>query len=116
MIYLIDDDRSVLRGYELFLSSAKIEYKSFENPKDFLSHFISGSSDLLILDLNLPEMSGLDLLKRLEEDGISIPVIVVTAFDDFPSRKICKEFGVKAFLRKPVDGETLVDIIKYNLQ
>jgi FixJ family two-component response regulator len=116
MIYLIDDDRSVLRGYELFLSSAKIEFKSFENPKDFLCHFISGSGDLLVLDLNLPEINGLDLLKRLEDDGISIPVIVVTAFDDWSSRKTCKEFGVKAFLRKPVDGETLVDIIKFSLQ
>ncbi len=61
-------------------------------------------------------MSGFDVLKKLEDDGISLPVIVVTAFDDYSTREKCKDFGVKAFLRKPVDGETLIDIIKYNLQ
>ncbi len=116
MIYLIDDDISVLRGYELFLRSASIECKSFNNPKDFLSLSVSGNGDLLILDLNLPEMSGFDVLKKLKDDGISLPVIVVTAFDDYSTREKCNDFGVKAFLRKPVDGETLIDTIKYNLQ
>ncbi len=102
MIYLIDDDISVLRGYELFLRSAKIECKSFENAKDFLIFSWSGNGDLLILDLNLPEMNGFDVLKKLEDGGISLPVIVVTAFDDlFHQETNAKIFGVKAFLRKP---------------
>ena len=116
MIYLIDDDHSVLRGYELLLTSAKMECTSFEDANEFFDVYKADVGDLLILDLNLPGMSGFDILKKFTEDDIHIPVIVVTAFDDPSSRKKCKEYGVKVFLRKPVDGETLIDIIRYNLQ
>ena len=116
MIFLIDDDYSVRRGYELFLMSAKMECTSFENANEFLNIYTPDKGDLLILDLNLPGMNGFDVLKKFEQDGIHIPVIVVTAFDDPLSRKKCKEYGVKVFLRKPVDGETLIDIIRDNLQ
>ena len=116
MIFLIDDDQSVRRGYELFLMSAKMECTCFENALEFFDVCRPGKGDLLILDLNLPGMSGFDVLKRFEQDNIQIPVIVVTAFDDPSSRKKCKDYGVKVFLRKPVDGETLIDIIRYSLQ
>jgi CheY-like chemotaxis protein len=116
MIFLIDDDHSVRRGYELFLMSARMECKSFENANEFLGTCSPGKGDLLILDLNLPGISGFDVLKKFAQDNIHIPVIVVTAFDDPSSRKKCKDYGVNVFLRKPVDGETLIDIIRYNLQ
>jgi FixJ family two-component response regulator len=115
MIYLIDDDISVRRGFDLFLKSASLELKSFERAEDFLLAVKPELYDILILDLHLPGMSGIDLLKRLADDGIQIPVIVVTAFDDRQSRESCRKYGVKAFLRKPVDGEALIDTIKYNL-
>jgi len=69
--------------------------------------------DTIVLDLNLPGIGGCDLLKKLDQDGIHFPVIVVTAFDDPQSRETCKQYGVKAYLRKPVDGEALIDMIKY---
>jgi FixJ family two-component response regulator len=113
MIYLIDDDKSVRRGFELFLKSEEMEYKSLESAEVFLSQYNSDSADIIVLDLSLPGMSGCDLLKRLDSDGIYIPVIVVTAFDDPQSRECCRKFGVKAYLRKPVDGTALIDTIKY---
>jgi FixJ family two-component response regulator len=116
MIYLIDDDHAVLRGYELFLRSAKLECKAFDKANEFLFYYVPREGDLLILDLNLPETNGFEVLKRLSEENNTIPVIVVTSYDDYQSRKTCKDYGVKAFLRKPVDGETLIDIIRYNLQ
>jgi len=115
MIYLIDDDRSVRRGFEMFLKSAEMDHKSFENAEDFLSVVNPGEKDVLILDLHLPGMNGGDLLKKMNQDNIHIPVIVVTAFDDVQSREYCRQYGVKAYLRKPVDGEALSDMIKYIL-
>ena len=115
MIYLIDDDISVRRGFDLFLRSASLDLISFGRAEDFLSVVKPELNDLLILDLNLPGMSGSDLLQKLDQDGIHIPVIVVTAFDDAQSRESCRYYGVKAYLRKPVDGEALIDMIKYNL-
>jgi two-component system, LuxR family, response regulator FixJ len=113
MIYLVDDDKSVRRGFELFLKSEGLEYKSSELAQDFLSEFKPGKADLLILDLSLPGMNGCDLLEKLSSEGINIPVIVVTAFDDQHNREFCRQHGVKAYLRKPVDGNALMDTIKY---
>lgn len=116
MIYLIDDDMSVRRGFELFFKSAGMEYKSFTCADEFLLTFKPETNDLIVLDLNLPGMKGNDLLKHLKNQVTQIPVIVVTAFDDEQKREDCRQYGIKAYLRKPVDGEALIDIIKYNLQ
>ena len=115
MIYLIDDDKSVRRGFEMFLKSAEMDNRSFGNAEDFLSVVKPGEKDILILDLHLPGINGCDLLKKMNLDNIHIPVIVVTAFDDLQSRECCRQYGVKAYLRKPVDGEALSDMIKYIL-
>jgi len=115
MTYLIDDDISIRRGFDLFLKSASLDLQSFERAEDFLATIKPQPNDLLLLDLHLPGMSGIDLLKNLSANGLQIPVIVVTAFDDKQSQEICKRYGVKAYLRKPVDGEALIDLIKYSM-
>jgi two-component system, LuxR family, response regulator FixJ len=115
MIYLIDDDKSVRRGFGMFLKSAGYDFRSIESSDDFMPLFKPVTGDLIVLDLSTPGIGGYDLLKKLDETGISIPVIVVTSLDDPHRRESCRKFGVKAFLRKPVDGEALIDIIKYNL-
>jgi FixJ family two-component response regulator len=115
VIYLIDDDKSVRRAFEIFLKSAGMDYQSFGSANEFLSVYKQAEMDLLILDLNLPGMNGRDLLKKFDFEGIHLPVIVVSASDDAISREICRQLGVKAYLRKPVDGEALLDTIKYNL-
>jgi FixJ family two-component response regulator len=116
MIYLIDDDKSVRRGFELFFRSAGMNFKSIESAEDFLLYFKPDKNDLIILDLSLPGMTGCELLKKFEEQGIHLPVIVVTSFDEPASRESCKKYGVKAFLRKPVDSEALIDLIKFHMK
>jgi FixJ family two-component response regulator len=115
MIFLIDDDQSIRSAFDLFIESLGLEFMSFETAEAFLSNAIPTGSDLLILDLSLPGMSGLDLLKRFSLEKIQVPVIIVTAFDNAQSREACMMYGVKAFLRKPVDGAALFDLIKNNV-
>jgi len=114
MVYLIDDDKSVRRGFELFLKSAGMDYKSFESADSFSTLVEPKIDDTIILDLNLPGTSGCEFLQILRSKKNDVPVIVVTAFDDLQSRTKCRELDVKAYLRKPVDGEALIDIIKFN--
>ena len=95
MVFLIDDDKSVRRGFGIFLTS------SVHPDVD----------DTIILDLNLPGTSGCDFLKGFRANNMDTAVIVVTAFDDPQTRRLCSEYGVKAYLRKPVDGEILIDLI-----
>jgi two-component system, LuxR family, response regulator FixJ len=115
MVYLIDDDESVRRAFTLFLNSANIDHQCFGNASDFLTKFKPDRKDLLVLDLNLPGMNGIDLLKKLIPNENQLSVIVVTANDETQSREYCRKFGVKAFLRKPVDAEALLDIISYHI-
>jgi FixJ family two-component response regulator len=115
MIYLIDDDKSVRRGFELFFKATGMEYASFESADEFLAKITPELKDIIVLDLHLPGMSGIDFLKKHDLEGTHLNVIVVTAFDDPYSREYCQQYGVKAYLRKPVDGEALMDIIKFNM-
>ena len=115
MIYIIEDDKSVISAFELFLESADMEFKSYCSAENFLSFFQPDANDMLILDLNLPGMNGCDLLKKFEHAGLKTPVIVVTAHDDPSSHESCRQYGVKAYLRKPVDGEALIKIIQKHL-
>jgi FixJ family two-component response regulator len=116
VIYLIEDDMSVRRSFEIFLESAGLQFKSFESTESFLSGDMPSANDLLLLDINLPGMNGLDLLSRLSRENGNTPAIVITALDDAQIREGCKRCGVKAFLRKPVDVEALLDLIKYHYQ
>jgi len=116
MIYIIDDNVNVRRAFETLLESAELEYKSFGSANSFLSGEMPTANDLIVLDINLPEINGLDTLKKFSAENRFIPVIVVTATDDEKIRECCRKYGVKAFLRKPVDGEALIDLIKYHIQ
>ena len=116
MIYIIEDDISVRRSFEFFLESAGLEYRSFESAISFLSDWKPTLNDLLVLDINLPVMSGLDLINKFSQENKQIPVIVVTAGDDEFSRESCHKYGVKAYLQKPVDGRLLMNLIKNNTQ
>jgi FixJ family two-component response regulator len=115
MVYLIDDDESVRRAFTLFLNSAKIDHQSFMSADDFLSVFKPGEKDLLVLDLNLPGKKGIELLNDIKGMKVPLTVIVVTANDEPKNREYCRQFGVKAYLRKPVDAEALLDIINYSI-
>jgi FixJ family two-component response regulator len=113
MIAIVEDDVSVREAVEALFQSAGLECQSFGSSEDFLSGFRPGVKNILVLDLNLPGISGYDLLKRIVLDKMDISVIVTTAFDENDSREFCMNYGVKAYFKKPVDGETLLDIVNY---
>ena len=113
MIAIVEDDVSVREAVEALFHSAGLECQSFSSSEDFLTGFRPGIKDVLVLDLNLPGISGYDLLKRIFQDKMNVSVIVTTAFDENGSREFCMNYGVKAYFRKPVDGDALIDIIKF---
>jgi len=116
MVYIVDDDQHVRDGFTVLLKSAGYECSAFDSAEEFLKNYKKQARDLLILDMHLIGINGCTLLEKLEEEGLHLPVIVITAFDEPKYRECCREYGVLAFLRKPVDGEALLDIIKYNLE
>jgi FixJ family two-component response regulator len=113
MIYIIDDDRNVRDGYMMLLKSAGFKCSSFESAEEFLKNYNAGENDLLILDIHLPGMNGCSLLELIRENNMHLPVIIITAYDEQATRTSAKNYGAIAYLRKPVDGTALIDVIRY---
>ena len=116
MIHIIDDDQNVREGYEILLKSADFKSKSYTCLEEFLKNCLLGDDDLLILDLHSKDSTGCDLLENLKKEKINLPVIVITAYDNQTTRDCARKYGAIAYLRKPIDGEALIDIINYKLK
>jgi FixJ family two-component response regulator len=110
VINIIEDDKSVQRGYQLLLRSANLESKTFDSADCFLKTRPC-ESDILILDIHMYGMDGVELLAHLEETNVHIPVIVVTAFDEEKSRTQAEHYGVLGYLIKPFNPEELLKLI-----
>lgn len=115
MVYLIDDDQYVRRGLGMLLRSAALESISLGSAEEFLAIYQPADHDLLILDMHMPGMDGCGLLKYLNDHRMSIPVIIITGYDEPSSRDCAKQHGAIAYLHKPIDGEALIDLIKFSI-
>jgi FixJ family two-component response regulator len=115
MIYIIDDDKSVRDGFLMLLNSAGFKCCSYKSAEEFLDLDEFGDNDLLLLDMHLTGMNGCDLLDKLTTKKTHLPVIVITAYDEQVSRNCAKKYGALAYLRKPIDSEALIDLIKFKI-
>jgi two-component system nitrogen regulation response regulator GlnG len=115
MIYIIDDDKYVRRGFEILFKSAGLDCISFGRAEEFLEILNTLENDIIILDMHMPGMNGCELLEYLSGQEKFLPVIVVTAYDEAASRECAKNYGALAYLRKPVDSEALIDLIRYTV-
>jgi FixJ family two-component response regulator len=113
MIFVIDDDQSVLRAIMLLLRSAGFDARAFSSAVEFLEQPRVSENDCIILDLSMPGMSGFDLMAKLAAQGISARIIVITAYDDAENRERALKLKAAAFLTKPVDDQALIDTIKW---
>lgn len=116
MVYIIDDDQNVRDGFSILLKSSGFKCSSFESAEEFLKNYEPGVKDLLILDMHLIGINGCTLLEKLDRRGLHLPVIVVTGFDEPKYRECSRDYRAIAYLRKPVDGEALIDLIKFKLE
>jgi FixJ family two-component response regulator len=110
-IAIVDDDPSVLKALARLLGARRIEVRTYTSARDFLTSLPDGSPECLILDLQMPEMTGLELQRHLIRAGIRIPTIVITAHNESDMRELCKSMGASAFLSKPLQDTSLLDAI-----
>ena len=113
LVYVIDDDGSVRRAFQLLFQSADFDVQAFCSAEEFLESAGIRDDGCIILDIRMPGMTGLDLQKELASRNIRIPVIVVSAYDEAPTRDLARELGAVAFFRKPVDDQALIDAIEW---
>jgi FixJ family two-component response regulator len=106
-IAIVDDDPSVLRALARLLGTRSLKTKTYASARQFLASLSDGPPNCLILDLQMPEMTGLELQQDLAHKGILIPTIIITAHDEAGMRDRCKAAGAIAFLPKPLQDTTL---------
>lgn len=112
VIAIVDDEESICKGLERLLRSAGLTAKAFLTGADFLRFIQNSRPDCLVLDLNMMPMNGYSVLDRLALLGLKLPVIIITGDDSEEAYERAMNKGIAAFLRKPVDGQVLLDAIE----
>ena len=110
-VSVVDDDPSSRRSLKNLLSSVGFRVETFESAEAFLQS-ARPSSDCLVIDLRMPGMSGLDLLRHLTSTGSTHPVIVVTAHGDGQTREQSLRNGAVAYFEKPCHGPALLEAVR----
>jgi FixJ family two-component response regulator len=112
VISVIDDDASVRAATNNLLSSHGYLIQTFVSADDFLQSSHLGHSSCVIADVQMPGMSGLDLLTHVRAQGYTLPFIFITAFPDDSVRARALNAGAIGFLAKPFAGPVLIDCIE----
>jgi FixJ family two-component response regulator len=111
-IWLLDDDVSMLRALGRLMESAGFDVEKFSDPVTFLARLEKATCRLAVLDVWMPEMSGLEVHACLRRDSPATKVIFVTGREDPLARQTAIEGGAFAFLSKPFDDEVLLQLIR----
>ena len=115
VICLLDDDPSVLKGLGRLLSSADLHEETFSDPKEFLRYARIHRPAVALLDVCMPQMSGLEVQSRLRGISPSTRVIVFTGKDDPLVRSAALNAGASAFFIKPFDDKELLTAVRLAL-
>ena len=112
-IYILDDDEAVRCGFARLVRSAGLESRAYATASQFLSEVSNDGRACILLDITMPGMTGMQVQEQLNQMGITLPVITVSARDDENTRAYARSLGAKMFLRKPVDDQALLDAINW---
>jgi FixJ family two-component response regulator len=115
-VFIVDDDRSMRQAVQDLVESVGLRAESFATSQEFLSRQLTSDPSCLVLDVRLPQMSGLDFQRQLNEIGMQIPIIFITAHGDVPMSVRALKSGAVEFLTKPFRDQDLLDAIQQALQ
>jgi FixJ family two-component response regulator len=111
-IYVVEDDASLRNAVGRLLRSAHYRVLPFASAEEFIRSAFTSIVGCLLLDIKLPGISGFELLEQLHASGMQMPVIFITGQDREGMEERAMRLGATAYLRKPVDEETLLSAIR----
>jgi two-component system response regulator FixJ len=112
LVHVIDDDEAMRESLGFLLDSAGMAARTYESAVEFLKGSDALAPGCIVTDIRMPEMSGLELVRRLKERGVPHPVIVITGHGDVPLAVEAMKAGVVDFLEKPFDDEALLRAVR----
>ena len=116
VVFVIDDDPSVRDALAGLLRSVGLEVRSFGSTREFLQSERPDGPGCLVLDVRLPERSGLDFQRELAELGIALPIVFITGHGDIPMSVRAIKAGAIEFLTKPFHDQELLDAIQLGIE
>ena len=114
-VFIVDDDSGMRQAVQDLVESVGLRAESFSTGEEFLKRQRTTDPSCLVLDVRLPQMSGLDFQRQLTEIGVQIPIIFITAHGDLPMSVRALKSGAVEFLTKPFRDQDLLDAIQQAL-
>ncbi len=116
-IAIVDDDAAVCRALARLMETWSFRTRTYVSAREFIESLDEdGAPDCLVVDLQMPDMNGLDLQDHLRRAGCRIPIIIITAHNEPAFRRWCEACEVSAFLLKPLKDTELMSAINAALQ
>jgi FixJ family two-component response regulator len=112
IVSIVDDDRSIRESLKMLFESAEFDAEIFASAEEFLSAGHLAESACLVLDVQLPGISGIELQNQLRADGHNIAVIFITAHPDEHIRQLAMNGGALRFFSKPFNGKVLLSAVR----
>lgn len=112
VVHVIDDDEAMRQSLAFLLDTAGLSARTYESAPLFLDALSQAENGVVVTDVRMPEMTGLDLVRRLKALGAPLPVIVITGHGDVPLAVEAMKAGVVDFLEKPFDEDALLGAIQ----
>ncbi len=116
IVYVVDDDVAILEAIRELVSTVGLQVEVFSNAADFLEVCTNDRAGCVILDVRLPNISGLEAQERLLANGIELPVIFVTGYGDVWTAVQAMKKGAFEFLEKPFSSQALLDKIHHAIE
>src|SRR3954469_2183593 len=116
IVFVVDDDVSVRESLELLIRCAGWQPETFACAQEFLARPRVLAPSCLVLDVNLPDLNGLDLQKRVAGDRIDMPIIFITGYGDLPMTVQAMKAGAVEFLMKPFSDDALLSAIRHAIE
>jgi len=111
-IAIVDDDPSVLKALSRLLRTHACHAKTYDSAHRFLASLRVGVPECLVVDWQMPDMNGVELLEQMRRQGMRVPTIMISAHNDASARERCLSAGALAFLAKPLQDTELLAAIQ----
>lgn len=111
VVHVVDDDASLCGALESLFESVGLDTRTYRAARDFLDANLADEPGCIVIDIRLPDMSGLEFQAQLTQMGVRLPVIMMTGYGDIPMTVRAMKRGAMDFLSKPFRDQDMLDAV-----
>jgi FixJ family two-component response regulator len=111
IVHVVDDDASVCMALEELFGSVGLSTRTYSAARDFLRTDVAGEPGCIVIDIRLPDMNGLEFHAQLKQQGVRLPVVMMTGYGDIPMSVRAMKLGAVDFLSKPFKDQDMLDAV-----